>query len=134
MGQSLKGSCLCGKLRFSCTGASLWCAHCHCSMCQRAHGAPLVTWVGVPEEALEIRGQESLRWYQSTDAAQRGFCTNCGSTLFFRSSRWPGEMHVVRANIEGNIDRGPSGHAYWESHASWFAFEDDLPRKNSGAD
>lgn len=133
MSQVYKGSCLCGEVRFSYTGPSLWCAHCHCSMCQRAHGAPLVTWVGVPENALKMEGDDHLRWYESSRDAQRGFCTNCGSSLFFRSSRWPGEIHVVRPNIDGEIDREPSAHVFWESHAAWFGFEDNLVRKESGA-
>ncbi len=38
-----KGSCLCGELRFEYDEPSLWCAHCHCTLSQRAHGAPVVT-------------------------------------------------------------------------------------------
>ena len=107
------GSCLCGQLRFEYDSPSLWCGHCHCSLCQRAHGAPLVTWVGVAADS------------------QRGFCTACGSTVFFRSRRWPGEIHIVRSNINGAIDAAPEGHVHWESRASWFDFEDSLPRSGS---
>lgn len=97
-------------------------------MCQRAHGAPLVTWVGVPEGAFKLDAADTLRWHHSSEAAQRGFCSACGSSLLFRSSRWPGEMHIVRSNIDGDIDRAPQGHVYWDSHAPWFAFDDALPR------
>lgn len=122
------GSCLCGAVQFEYEAPSLWCAHCHCTLCQRAHGAPLVTWVGVKEDGLRLSDGGSLRWYQSSTDSKRGFCSTCGSTLFFKSERWPGELHVVRTNIQGDIDVSPSGHAYWESHAAWFDFEDDLPR------
>lgn len=76
-----------------------------------------------------IGGEESLRWYASSEDSERGFCSNCGSTLFFRSQRWPGELHVALANIDGEADLAPTAHTYWESHAPWFPFADDLPRK-----
>ena len=128
MAQSYTGSCLCDDLRFGFDGPSLWCAHCHCSMCQRTHGAPLVTWVGVAEERFRILAGDTLHWHRSSPEAERGFCNHCGSSLFFRSTRWPGEIHVVRTNIEGELDREPEVHAYWESHARWFSFDDDLAR------
>ncbi len=122
------GSCLCGAVKFEYAAPSLWCAHCHCTLCQRAHGAPLVTWVGVKEAGVRLSHEGALRWYRSSDDSERGFCATCGSTLFFKSERWPGELHVVRANIAGDIDVAPSAHAYWASHADWFDFEDNLPR------
>ncbi len=122
------GSCLCTAVRFEYEGPSLWCAHCHCSLCQRAHGAPVVTWVGVEEERFNLISQQNLSWYASSTDSERGFCNRCGSTLLFRSRRWPGQVHVVRSNIEGDIDVQPAAHVYWASHAPWFEFEDSLPR------
>ncbi len=123
------GGCQCGGVRFSYEGPSLWCAHCHCTMCQRAHGAPLVTWVGVADDRFHIGQAESLRWYHSSATAERGFCSSCGSPLFFRAERFPGEIHVARAAIEGDIDRAPSAHVYTDSQPDWFRFEDALPRE-----
>jgi len=123
------GSCLCGAVQFEYDAPSLWCAHCHCSMCQRAHGAPVVTWVGVAEEQFRLSSDNCLKWHKSSADSERGFCSTCGSTLFFRSKRWPGQVHVVRSNIHGPIDVLPAAHVYWESHALWFKFEDTLPRE-----
>ncbi|MEH6586718.1 MAG: GFA family protein [Halioglobus sp.] len=128
MAQTYSGTCLCGEVTFHYQGSSLWCAHCHCSMCQRAHGAALVTWVGVPEGVFYLGSDKSLTWHASSEQAERGFCNNCGSTLFFRSDRWPGEMHIARANIDGDIDREPAAHVFWDAHVDWLKFEDGLPR------
>lgn len=124
------GACLCGEVTFDYQPPSLWCAHCHCSLCQRAHGAPVVTWVGVSQEGFTLTAGSSLRWYRSSADSERGFCADCGSTLFFRSERWPGEVHIVRTNIDGDIDTEPSVHVHCESRARWFAFEDSLPRQD----
>jgi hypothetical protein len=125
------GSCLCGNLRFEAQLPSKWMAHCHCSLCQRAHGAPVVTWVGFEAETVRIDDPQSrLRWYESTPGAERGFCDRCGSTLFFRSRRWAGELHIVRSNFTGPLDREPQVHVYFDSHAPWLQLGDDgLKRK-----
>ncbi len=124
------GGCLCGEVRFEYQSPSLWCAHCHCSLCQQAHGAPLVTWVGVAEQRFTMTADRALRWYHSSADSQRGFCTNCGTTLFFSSKRWPGEMHIVRTNIEGEIDAEPALHVHCESRANWLVLGDSLPRQD----
>lgn len=123
------GGCLCGGLRFRVVGPALWSAHCHCSRCQKAHGAAFVTWVGVAEDRASIEDEEgNLLWYRSSPEAERGFCRRCGSTLFFRSTRWPGELHIVRANFDGDLDREPSAHVFWDTHASWIEAAESLPK------
>lgn len=122
-----RGSCLCGAVRFRVEAPTLWCAHCHCTMCQRTHGAAFVTWVGTAAERVTIEDSR-LTWYRSSDKAQRGFCASCGSSLFFRSERWPGEVHVTRANFHGGIDREPEGHVFFDTHVSWFPISDHLPK------
>lgn len=126
------GGCLCGDVRFTATWPSLWVAHCHCSMCRRAHGAAFVTWFGMAEDCARIDDDAgSLRWYPSSPGAERGFCARCGSSLFFRSARWPGELHIALANLEGEPDQAPMAHVFWDTHVDWAAVDpgDGLPRK-----
>lgn len=126
------GSCQCGALRFDAQLPSKWVAHCHCSMCRRAHGAAFVTWVGMDEARVRIDDADAqLRWYDSSPGAQRGFCARCGSMLMFRSQRWAGELHLTLANFEDPVDRAPQAHAYWSAHVDWALPDpgDGLPRK-----
>src|SRR5918992_1628584 len=96
----LRGACNCGTVRFEADRIA-WCAHCHCSMCRRAHGAAFVTWAGVkrPDFRL-VAGAEALRTYRSSDAAMRRFCGHCGTMLFFEGERWADEVHIARAMLE----------------------------------
>lgn len=128
-GGTVEGGCLCGAVRFALELPSKWCAHCHCTMCRRAHGAGFVTWVGVERSQFRlIAGEDELRWYRSSPGAERGFCTRCGSTMLFHSTRWPTEMHVVRANVDGPIDRAPAAHVHYDDHVEWIVVNDDLQR------
>jgi hypothetical protein len=126
------GGCLCRAVTFVVDAASKWCAHCHCSVCRRAHGAGFVTWLGCVEDAVRIDdSEEMLRWFRSSPEAERGFCGRCGSTLFFRSGRWPGELHIAYGNLDDRADRVPQAHVFWESHVDWIELADDLPRRTS---
>jgi len=127
--QTASGACLCGAVRFEIRLPSKWMAHCHCSMCRRAHGAGFVTWVGMDADRVAIRsGDNALRRYHSSPAAVRSFCGICGSTLFFESTRWAGEVHVARANLLDPIDRQPQAHAFFSDRVDWISVDDNLPR------
>jgi hypothetical protein len=98
-------------------------------MCRRAHGAPLVTWIGFLDTQLKIvEGDAVLVRYRSSEHATRSFCGKCGSMMLFQSTRWPGEVHVARALIPGDVDRLPQAHCFFSDKADWFTVADDLPR------
>lgn len=126
------GTCLCGAIRFQAALPTKWVAHCHCTYCRRAHGAPFVTWAGFPSQAFALApGSSEPAWYESSPGARRAHCPRCGTPMFFESTRWPGEMHVARALIEGALDREPAAHVFYETHVAWLEVKDDLPRKVS---
>ena len=121
-------------MRFHVDLPSLWCAHCHCSMCRMAHGAGFVTWVGMRAEAFHVdTGAELLTAYESSPGALRRFCRSCGSTLTFESVRWPGEVHLTLANFTTSIDREPQVHSYWDSRVEWADWHGrELPTSEPG--
>ena len=127
---TIEGRCLCGGLVFRASGPPKWVAHCHCSLCRRAHGAPYVTWVGYPEDAVEIVQDGTLATYRSSAEGRRRFCARCGSQVFFDGTRWPGEVHVARALLPDDAPiPEPQVHAYWDSRAPWVHVEDTLPKR-----
>ena len=130
MTNTVSGSCLCGAVRFRAVLPANWVAHCHCSMCRRAHGAGFVTWVGFPRDAVAVeQGEDVLKRFQSSAQATRSFCSRCGSTLFFESGHWPDEKHVVLANLDSAEGLEPQAHGYWSSRAPWADWSaTDLPK------
>jgi hypothetical protein len=116
-------------VRFEVVPPTLWCAHCHCEDCRRAHGAAFVTWAGVAVERFRLlAGEEQLRRYQATPAATRTFCGECGTPLFFQGDRWPGEIHVAVPAFTAPLDRPPAAHAYFDRRVPWLELGDSLPR------
>lgn len=124
-----RGRCLCGALRFAFGEPHGGSAHCHCSMCRGAHGAAFVTWIVTYEKSFAITaGEDRLTWYDSSEEAQRGFCSRCGTTMFFRSRLCPGEVHVTRANLETEAPVEPQYHCFWDEHVPWIENDAELPK------
>jgi hypothetical protein len=130
----VSGGCFCGAVRFTAELPSLFCAHCHCTMCRRSHGAGFVTWFAVPPQRLHFdKGESELVRFPSSDHGTRSFCGRCGSTLFCDSTRHPERIDIVLANMDGPIDQAPSLHCYWDDRADWIRAEDGLPRLGGGS-
>ena len=127
-----QGQCLCGAVTFTAALPSKWVAHCHCTLCQRAHGAAFVTWVGFEAEKVRVVDSDgALKWFASPAGGERAFCALCGSSMLFRSSQWPGELHVARALFTEPVDREPQAHVYYDTHVRWVELADGLPRKSA---
>ena len=125
--KTVSGSCLCGAVQFELVFPSKWCAHCHCSLCRKEHGAGYVTWVGFESDRFNLQaGDNDLKWYESSPGARRGFCGTCGSSMLFESKRWPGETHVALGCVDGPIDREPQAHAFFDSHVDWMPIDQAL--------
>ena len=125
----VSGSCFCGAVRFEVAFPTLYCAHCHCSMCRRIHGAGFVTWFSVPLSQFKIRdGGDRLARHASSDHGTRSFCELCGSSLFCESTTHPDNIDVVLANMDAAIDREPQMHVYFSDRAPWIETHDALPK------
>ena len=77
-----KGSCLCRAVRLSTTSMSKNVGACHCGMCRNWGGGPLL--VVDCESDVNFSGEENIGVYQSSQWAERGFCKQCGSHLFYK--------------------------------------------------
>ncbi len=77
-----KGSCLCGAVSFEVTGTLPPPDACHCTQCRKQSGHFFAS-TDVPRAALTIQGADNVTWFRSSAKVQRGFCSTCGSSLFF---------------------------------------------------
>ena len=77
-----KGSCLCGAVRFEVAGELRPPDACHCSKCRKQSGH---FWAStdILRSDLAIEGAENLAWFRSSEKVRRGFCSTCGSALFW---------------------------------------------------
>jgi len=126
MSELKRGSCLCGRVSFT-VAADLGAPDaCHCVQCRKQSGHYFAS-ANVPRAVLVITGQESLSWYQSSEKVRRGFCSTCGSTLF-----WDPPARDWIAIAMGAFDTPTSTHL--EKHifvaekGDYYEISDDLPK------
>jgi hypothetical protein len=79
-----RGGCLCGAVRYTARGPLRGVVNCHCGQCRRFHGH-FGAYTAVALADLTIDGEADLKWFHSSDFARRGFCRNCGSSLFWHA-------------------------------------------------
>jgi hypothetical protein len=126
------GSCLCGSVRYRVEGDFDRVTHCHCSMCRKSHGAAFATYATVSTSQLSIEGATgTLAWYRSSPTAERGFCTGCGASLFWRDeTREPGLVAFSLGTVDTPIGRIEIRDIFVGSRADWHPIE-DAPSNNN---
>jgi hypothetical protein len=77
-----KGSCLCGAVHFEVEGDLKAPDTCHCTMCRKVSGHYWAS-TDLPRSAVRIDGGDKVTWFRSSEKVRRGFCSVCGSVLFF---------------------------------------------------
>lgn len=80
--QSVKGKCLCGSVEITVANASSDIGACHCGMCRKWSGGPLLA-VDCGTD-VTISGNDNVSTFQASEWAQRGFCKQCGTHLFYK--------------------------------------------------
>jgi hypothetical protein len=130
---SAAGSCLCGAVRFTVELPTTFCAHCHCTICQRNHGAAFVTWFAVPKGQFHLLTDEAvLTRHASSEHGRRAFCSRCGTPLFCELDRYPDTIDVTLASMQEPIDRTPEAHVYFDTHVAWLETLERLPKIDVG--
>ncbi|MEO0336999.1 MAG: GFA family protein [Pseudomonadota bacterium] len=125
-----KGSCICGKVRFEVEGDLSPPHACHCSICRKGSGF-FGAGADIPRESLKIEGEEHVTWFQSSDWARRGFCSHCGSNLFFdpidKSIPWTG---VSMGAFDTKTRVQVKEHIFVKDKGDYYELSDGLPQNS----
>ena len=128
----LKGNCLCGAVSLKVEGEL---EHqpeaCHCSQCRKQSGHILAA-VNVRREALTIRGGDKITWYRSSDKVWRGFCSVCGSSLFWNPTLEGYEYTAIAMGVfESPTGTRLAKHTFVGDKGDYYEIDDGLPQSNS---
>lgn len=127
------GGCLCGGIRFRLSGPLAPVQICHCSLCRRAQGTPLVTNVPVTDVQFELlQGEALLQAYESSPGKQRVFCRRCGSPIYSQLATLPGVRRIRLGLVDEPVEVQLQAHFHVASKASWWPIDDALPRFEAG--
>lgn len=120
------GGCLCGAVRYEISGPLRPVVYCHCGQCHQWSGN-FVAATACASDDLVMLAEDGLRWYASSSFADRGFCRECGSSLF-----WRGKSRDHISIMAGSIDT-PSGleaaaHIFVTGKSEFLTIADELPQ------
>ncbi|MBX7059705.1 MAG: GFA family protein [Leptospirales bacterium] len=121
-----KGSCLCGRVRFRVKGPLSEPTACHCRQC-RKHSGHFDVSTNVPRSSLKIFGAEQLSWYCSSSAIRRGFCSVCGSSLFWDPIDQE-HISISMGAFDGRTDTELEKPIFVESKGDYYQLTDGLPQ------
>jgi len=120
------GGCLCGAVRFVCSGRPAKVNLCHCRMCRKASGAPVVAWATY--ERARLRFQSEPAWRRSSAKAERAFCPSCGSAIAWHGLDNAETIDLAVGAFDEPDDLKPAEHLWMDARIRWLKIEDNLPR------
>ena len=122
-----EGGCLCGALRYRVDAAPLDTGYCHCTMCQRSTGAPVLAWASIPVASFAYtKGRPAV--YRSSSWGQREFCAGCGAPICYRDQGAAKTVEINVGGLDAPASAPPRTHIYVGDRIAWFETADDLPR------
>jgi heme-degrading monooxygenase HmoA len=121
-----EGGCFCGAIRYRARGTPEGPSVCHCSICRRASGAPMVAWATFPTSELAwLKG--TPRRFKSSAKAERSFCSDCGTALTFTLVKSPERTDVTLASLDQPGRITPLDHIHTTTRIPWVRLADGLP-------
>ena len=118
------GSCSCGAVRFEITGKLTGVTYCHCSKCRRWHGHA-GAYTAADRDQLRITEMRGLKWYRVSPTVRRGFCGECGASLFFDEDKLP-KMGLCPGALDAPTGTREKAHIYLGSKGDYYEIKDDL--------
>ena len=125
-----KGSCLCGAITFEVQGDLPGPDACHCTQCRKQSGHFFAS-TDVPRAAVTVQGADKVTWFRSFEKVRRGFCSICGSALFWDP------IHKDWIGIAMGAFEQPTGtrlriHIHVASKGDYYDLADGVPQRPGG--
>jgi hypothetical protein len=122
------GSCLCGQIKYEVARFHPEITNCHCQVCRKFHGAAFATYGAVQSQDFRwLEGQTLLSTYQSSPAAERGFCKYCGSSLYYKFLGQDDQIEIAIGTLDDEPSRSVDNSIFCSSRPLWSICNKDIP-------
>lgn len=122
--ESATGQCLCGSVTLVAQGVETHIHSCHCNMCRKWSGGPALA---ASVASVDFNGEEHIARFDSSDWAQRGFCSRCGSNLFYFLK--PAQEYMLWAGVFDDAEQfSLAGEIFIDEKPGGYDFAGDHPR------
>ena len=124
--QQVSGGCYCGRVRYRASAVSRQVTECHCSECRKQAGHRHAS-TGAKSSDIEIDGTANVTWYRASPDAERGFCSTCGSHLFWKPSN-EDYIAILAASIDEPTGLRMAKHIFVDDKGDYYEITDGLPQ------
>ncbi|MEM8750616.1 MAG: GFA family protein [Pseudomonadota bacterium] len=119
------GSCNCGGVRYKIDGPLRAVVACHCGQCRKQSGHFFAA-TDAADADLTIEESGSLKWYAASDFAKRGFCSECGSALFWKRND-SDKTSILAGTLDGKTGLRLDRHIFAADKGDYYELNDGLP-------
>ena len=121
-------SCLCGGIKLKTKGQLRHVINCHCFQCMKTHGN-YAAYTACSEKDVVFISKKTLKWYQSSKKAKRGFCNKCGASIFFKF------IKNDTISISAGLFKNPTGlkekiNIFVKNKLDYYKLNSNLPKNN----
>lgn len=123
----ITGGCLCKGVAFEIDGALNPILACHCSQCAKTSGN-FAAMTSCAADKLKVLSDETLRWFQSSETVNRGFCSRCGGNVFWKQTGSP-DIYITAGTLDKPTGVRVAEHIFVASKSDFYDITDGLPQK-----
>ena len=120
--------CLCGGIKIKVAEKLRHVINCHCSQCMKTHGN-YAAYTSCVENKITFINKKTLKWYNSSKIAKRGFCLKCGASMFYK------RKNDINISISAGVFDNPtklktSFNIYTKNKLDYYKIDLRLPKFN----
>jgi len=127
---TIRGACLCGSIRYEADAEPVAVVACHCVTCQKNTGSAFSLNLGLPADAVKIKGPTLARYEDHTGSSgkpfYRTFCSKCGSPIAAGGDAYPGLTFIKAGTLDDPSWVKPSTHLWCGEKLPWVAIEEGV--------
>tara|TARA_Y100001970_G_C14181429_1_gene830060 strand:+ start:757 stop:1155 length:399 start_codon:yes stop_codon:yes gene_type:complete len=123
-----KGKCLCGGIKFSTRGFHREVSNCHCIQCMKTHGN-FAAYTRVDDNCLKFLSKKTLKWFKSSKRAQRGFCSRCGASIFFKVNKSK-TISISAGMFDKSFNLKTNKNIFVKNRLKYYKIDQSIPKFN----
>lgn len=124
------GGCACGGVRYEVRGPLRDIIACHCEQCRRTSGH-FVAATACRRSAFSMPRSDTLKWFVAVPGFRRGFCGECGSSLFFEEVG--GErVSIAAGTLDSSRGLRIAHHIFVAEAGHYYGLESEVPKSADG--
>lgn len=129
----LSGGCLCAGVRYRIDGPCRDVIVCHCQNCRRTHGHQ-AAYLSTDKTSVTMEKQQTLSWFHDeVPDTWRGFCNQCGSSLFWDLGEKSNRLSVAAGTLDDSDTLTTIGHIFLSEAGGYYRVDDELPHFDNGS-